>query len=502
MKKDAEVWLIGAGPGDEGLITVKGREYLGKADAVVYDRLVPLGLLKYAKPDAELIYVGKESSGQSGRQNKINEKLISLAKQGKNVARLKGGDPFVFGRGGEEAEELRKAGIEFRIVPGVSSCIAAPAYAGIPVTHRDFASSFHVIAAHETDGKENIDYGLLSKLSGTLVFLMGVGKLNEICGELIENGKSPDTPAVIIENGTTKKQRSVIGTLGDICEKAKQADIKPPSVTVIGGCAALAGKLTWVDRGILWGKCGVVTRAAKQADEFSEKLEAFGCDVAEYPSIEIVKKNSRKFDEFIGCVYDNDWICFTSPNGVGIFMEMLAEKKIDIRCLSRCKFAAIGKATAKSLSRFGIIADLVPPEFTSEALGGILAEKAEGAIWIMRSKNGSKALTDILKKSGKVFYDIAIYETLPAGTAAELKTDSIDFTTFMSSSSVKGFLDMTGGGNEDILKKPVFCIGPKTAETAEKKGFENIIAADEYTSDGLLKAIVDYYKKGSENNDV
>ncbi|MCX7918559.1 MAG: uroporphyrinogen-III C-methyltransferase, partial [bacterium] len=366
MKNFGKVYLVGAGPGDPGLITVKGLECIKTADVIIYDYLANPKLLAYARPETELIYVGKKAGEHTLPQEEINALLIKKAHAGKTVCRLKGGDPTVFGRGGEEAEVLVQAGILFEFVPGVTSAIAVPAYAGIPVTHREYTSDFAVITGHEvpTKGSSSINWAHLATSVGTLIFLMGVGNLPLIVTQLLKHGRPKRTPVAIIRHGTTPKQETIVGTLADIAEKAKQNQFKPPAVIIVGDVVKLRDKLNWFESNPLFGKRILVTRTRSQASEFVRVLESFGAEVIEFPTIEIIPpSNWRPLDKAIRNLANYDWVIFTSVNGVTYFFQRLAEKNLDSRLFRTARIAAIGPATAEALKEKGLIPDIVPMEY-------------------------------------------------------------------------------------------------------------------------------------------
>ena len=528
------VYLIGAGPGDPGLITVRGRDLLRAADAVVYDYLANPVLLRECRADAERIYVGKMAGNHALTQDEINALLVRLAHEGKNVARLKGGDPFVFGRGGEEAEELIKADVRFEVVPGISSSIAAPAYAGIPVTHRSAVSSFTVITGHEDPNRpadeSRINWQGLADGGGTLVFLMGVGNLPEISSKLIQSGKSPETPVAIVRWGTTWQQKVVEGTLATIAERAKAAGIKPPAVTVVGEVAALRGKLAWFDtpdvRPLL-GRRVVVTRAREQASDVVRHLTELGAEAIEFPVIRMVPPtdNYAGMDAAIKNLSSYNWIVFTSVNGVDYFWQRLMLAGKDARNLGSVKICAIGPATAAGLKDRGIVADLVPLRFVAE---GILATFAgqygdlnktlplDGQHMLLpRADIARDALVEGLAKMGAAVDQVNAYSTISAdiegeeAAAAELverlDAGEVDVVTFTSSSTVRNFADRilkAAPGRElaALLEKTtIACIGPITADTARSYGLPIHIEAAEFTVPALVDAIVAHYRDGIVN---
>ncbi|QXM05660.1 uroporphyrinogen-III C-methyltransferase [Crassaminicella indica] len=502
--KVGKVFLIGAGPGDYKLITLKGIECIKNADVVLYDRLASSKLLKFAREDVELIYVGKAPNNHAYTQKEINALLVKKALEGKNVARLKGGDPFVFGRGGEEAKELKENGISFEIVPGITSAISVPAYAGIPVTHRNVSSSFHVITGNEDPTKEEkaVDYEALAKLEGTLIFLMGVKNIEKICQSLIKYGQSPSRPVAVIMKGTTTEHKMIKGTLNNIHEKVIENGLKNPSIIIVGEVVNLSDVLRWYEDKPLFGKKVLVTRTRQQASYLSKKLEALGAKAVEFPTIKI--EHPECFDEIdkaIKAVEKYKWIIFTSVNGVTAFFDRMKNLKIDIRKLLGAKLVAIGPATAKALEDKGFIIEYIPEEYRAEAIIDGLKDKIkEGEhILLPRADIAREILIEELKKLGAIVDNIHIYRTvIPKNDQDKLisilKDENIDVITFTSSSTVKNFMNILGENNKMLLKgKRIASIGPITEKTARKHGLEVDIQAKEFTIDGLVKAINNYY---------
>jgi len=502
--KKGKVYLIGAGPGDPGLFTLKGKEALEKADVIIYDYLANPELLKFCKEDAELVYVGKKGGCHTLPQDKINELIAEYAKKGKVVARLKGGDPFLFGRGGEEVEVLVKEGIEYEVVPGITSAIAVPAYAGIPVTHRNFTSTLAIITGHEAEGKKEtkVDFEALAKL-GTLVFLMGMKNLPVIVKSLIESGKSPDTPIGIIQWGTLPKQRVVTGTLQDIEEKVKEAGIGAPAIIVVGEVVSLRREFAWFEKRPLFGKKIIVTRSRHQAGKLSKALRELGAACYEVPVIKIKPLFTEEVRKTISDVSSFDWVVFTSENGVNLFFEVLFKEGRDIRTCGKLKFATIGPATLKALKSFGIVSDVFPEKlFQQEGL--IEAFKGEDLkgkkVLIPRAKEARAELPKALEELGAEVKVLPLYETVINLEAAEdLKTalkDGAEVVTFTSSSTVKNFFALAKslGIEKEVLGRLIFAsIGPITSNTLREKGFSPHIEAKEFTIPGLVKAIVDYF---------
>jgi len=506
-----KVFLVGAGPGDAGLITVAGLERIGAADVIVYDRLVSARLLEHARLAAELIYVGKtpsvgqgsspDTQGETGHdQESINRTLIERAREGRTVVRLKGGDPFVFGRGGEEAEALRAAGIPFEVVPGVTSAVAVPAYAGIPVTHRGVASSFAVITGHEAPSKEEtaIDWAHLAKAVDTLVFLMGVRNLPDIVARLTEHGRSPQTPVAVIQWGTTPEQRTVTGTLADIVSRVEQADLRPPAITVVGEVVRLRETIAWFETRPLFGKRVLITRTRRQASTLARLLADEGAIPVELPSIEIEPIEDRTaVDAAIETLGTGGypWAVFTSANAVELFFEHLAERGLDARAFSGAQIAAIGPATAQSLAVRGLRADVVPGEYVAEAVVEALrGQIAPGdRVLLPRAESARAELVRGLEAMGAAVDEIPIYRAAVPSEAspevlAELRAGRIDVVTFTSSSTVRNLVAMLGDAS--ALERPLIaCIGPITAQTARELGLRVDVQASEYTVEGLVAAL-------------
>ena len=505
------VYLVGAGPGHPKLITVKGLECLRLADAVVYDRLANPRLLREVRKGAELIYVGKTAGKHPVPQGEINALLIEKGREGKVVVRLKGGDPFVFGRGGEEAEALVEAGIPFEVVPGVTSAIAAPAYAGIPVTHRGYTSAFAVITGHEDPTKEDsdIDWTKISTGIDTLVFLMGVGNLPLIVEQLVKHGRSPQTPVALIRWGTEPRQEVVLGALGDIVEKVQKAGLKPPAVIVVGKVVSLREKLCWfdrLDRRPLLGKRVLVTRSREQASDLSEKLMELGAAPVEFPVIQIVPPDDYSpLDEAIRRLSHCDWIIFTSVNGVKAFVKRLMAQGKDIRALGGIKICAIGPATAAEFSRYCLNVDYVPKKYVAEAIVEGIGDVEGLRILLPRADIAREMLAVELAEAGADVDEVVAYCTVLGDSPDEdvkdmLLAGEIDIVTFTSSSTVRNFVAMMRDGDgstvsgatlAEMLKEvTVACIGPITARTARELGIRVDVVAEEYTIEGLIRAIV------------
>jgi uroporphyrinogen III methyltransferase / synthase len=501
----AKVYLVGAGPGDPGLITVKGKECIQKAEIIIYDYLASPSLLKYADKKAEMIYVGKKGGDHTLSQDGINDLIVKKARTGAIVTRLKGGDPFIFGRGGEEAEVLIEAGIPFEVVPGVTSAIAAPAYAGIPLTHRKFTSTVAFITGHEDPNKNNsnIDWASLAKGIGTLVFLMGVKNLPEIVDQLIKNGKSPETPVALVRWGTTSRQETVSGFLSDIVEKVRAAKLKAPAIIVIGDVVRLREQMKWFENRPLLGKKIVVTRAREQASDLVAGLSEMGAEVLECPTIKVVPSEDLSPLNFaISRLNFYDWIVFTSVNGVKHFFECLFSNSLDVRSLGHLNTAAIGPATADMLLKFGLKTDIIPDTYRAESVvEAFLKEHIAGKkILLPRAGEARPILPMELRKMGAIVDEISIYHTIQDCQNADilledLRNGGIDMVTFTSSSTVKNFKalipdDMFISLLEEVT---VACIGPITADTARELGFNVHVIANEFTIPGLCKAIVRHY---------
>ncbi|MCE5323777.1 uroporphyrinogen-III C-methyltransferase [bacterium] len=496
LKKTGKVYLIGAGPGDPELITLRGMELLRRCDVIVTDRLANPALLSHIKHGAQIIYAGKESRDHTLSQYEINATLIEQARQGRMVARLKGGDPFVFGRGGEEAIALAEAGIEFEVVPGISSSVAAAAYAGIPVTHRFLASSFAVITGHESPDKQGSDikWDKISTGVDTLVFLMGIENLPHIVESLIANGRDPKTPVAVIQWGTCPSQRTVTGTLDDIVQKCESEQISPPAVTVVGEVVKLRDTISWFEKKPLFGKRILVTRAKHQAGELTEKLHELGADVVEIPVIKIIRPPDY---DIIDAALERtfDWIIFTSVNGVCRFMMRLNELKKDIRILGSAKLAAIGSETADTLRMFQLMADYVPSEYVAEEFIKQFLEDVKGkSILIPRALKARDTIPDGLRAMGAEVIVAPVYETVTNHDCAEdlraqLLSKNLDIITFTSSSTVESFIELAGDLelSKDIK---IACIGPITAKTARAHGLEPDIIAEDYTIEGLVQALI------------
>jgi uroporphyrinogen III methyltransferase/synthase len=492
------VHLVGAGPGDPGLLTVRALELIGAADVILYDRLIPMTALDGARADAELIYVGKEGRGPQLPQEEIDRLLVEHGRAGKRVVRLKGGDPFVFGRGGEEALVLRDAGIPFEIVPGVTSGVAAPAYAGIPVTHRERASAVALITGHETPDKPEsaIDWPALAAFPGTLVFYMGVKQLPRIAEQLIAGGRAASEPAAVIERGTLPGQRTVVATLETIAERAAEAEIRPPSITLVGDVAALRDEgVRWLEQRPLYGRSVAVTRAREQASGLAARLRELGAAVVETPVIRVVPLSPpldvSRFAFPPDDPIDYDLICFTSPNGVRLFFERLADARLDARELHGARVAAIGPATSRALRAHGLLADVMPDRAVAESLVAALGEQPVKRALIARAKVARDVLPDALRARGAEVDVLELYETVaePLSPAQLDALRTADYVTFTSASTVTNLLSALGGGAA-LAGSRLASIGPVTSDALRTEGLEPSLEADPHDIDGLLAALV------------
>ncbi|HSE58200.1 MAG TPA: uroporphyrinogen-III C-methyltransferase, partial [Nitrospiraceae bacterium] len=489
-----------------GLLTLKGKHCLEQADSVFYDYLANPSLLDYARPDAERIYVGRRGRGTYLDQQEINRLMIAKAREGKIVVRLKGGDPFVFGRGGEEAEAVAAAGLPFEIVPGVSSATAVPAYAGIPVTHRTLASTVAFVTGHEDPNKETelLEWPKLATAQGTLVFLMGLKNLPLIVDRLIKEGRSPETSVALIHWGSWPKQRTITGTLRNIVAKGQAAGLEPPTTVVIGEVVRLRDQLNWFERQPLFGKRILVTRAKEQAGEFSRLIAAQGGEPVECPTIEIAAPPTWKaLDQAITELASVDWLVFTSMNGIAPFMNRLYKHGRDVRALASVKICCIGPRTAQELRQYGLQADLVPDEYQAEGL--IESFRRIGVkdrrILIPRAEVAREVLpTELTAMGAKVTVAPAYRTVKPKEATARLTQrladKTVDMLTFTSSSTVRNFASLFESPEEMVRLTrgvPVACIGPITADTARELGLSVTLQAGKNTIPALAEAIVEYY---------
>ena len=484
------VILVGAGPGDPGLLTQRGREALSQAEVVVYDRLVSPAILALVPEKARKIDVGKEASHHKVPQEEINQILLREAQAGRRVVRLKGGDPFLFGRGGEELELLAEAGLPFEVVPGVTSALSVPAYAGIPVTHRDFCSSLHIITGHAKAGaKLTIDFEALKRTGGTLVFLMGVSALPAICRGLLDAGMAPQMPAAVIERGTTPRQRKLISTLEALPQAAEEAKVESPAIIVVGKVCTLSEKFDWFDHLPLKGREIVVTRPKERMGSLVGKLRALGASVTEYPCIATVERvENPALDAAMEALSKYRWLVFTSPAGPEIFMKRLLARGQDARAVAGLKLAAIGPKTAQTLTRFGLRADLVPAVYDSDHLAQAM-EGVTGPVLLCRASRGSDALAKIFLAGGIPFDDVACYDTkyeMPDARAVLPRLAAGALVTFTSASTVEGFVKSLPG--VDLSHILGICIGEKTADKARQYGIA-VRVAREATIESLINTI-------------
>ena len=491
------VWLVGGGPGDPGLFTLRGKEVLEQAEVVVYDALVGPGVLSMIPETARLIYAGKRSGNHTLAQEEINRILLEEAQKGYRVVRLKGGDPFLFGRGGEELELLREHGIPFEVVPGVTSALAVPAYNGIPVTHRDFCSSVHIITGHRrADSADGLDFDALVRGGGTLVFLMGVRALPELCAGLLKAGMTPDTPAAVLENGTTARQRRVAATVGTLPEAAARSGVQPPAVIVVGPVCALAEQFSWYEKRPLAGVRVLVTRPKELVSGLSSMLRRQGAEVLEYPSIATELTEDREaLDAAIRKLEQGgfDWLVFTSPSGVRIFLEQLTER-CDLRALAGVRLAAIGRGSEKELRKYGLRADFVPSVYDGRTLGAELAGRcgAGERILIPRAAAGNPELVGELSKGGRlIITDLPLYQTVYRTPRIMeetefLQREDVDLAVFTSASTVRGFAESARG--VDLTGVRAVCIGRQTQREADRFGMRTWVAA-EATLESLVACV-------------
>lgn len=508
---NAKVSLVGAGPGDPGLITVKGLECIRNADVVVYDYLSSVHLLEHAPAHAELIYVGKRGGDHTLSQDEINALIVAKAREGLKVTRLKGGDPFIFGRGGEEAEILVAAGVPYEIVPGVTSAIAAPAYAGIPLTHRDYTSALTFVTGHEDPLKDasRIDWDCLARSQATLVFFMGVKNLPQITQQLMAHGMPADKPVALVRWGTTPRQVTVTGTLENIVERVTRAGLKPPAIIVVGEVVDLGRNLRWFEGRPLMGKRVIVTRAREQASELVDRLYALGAECLQFPTIEIVPPDDwAPLDAALDRLETYDWLVFTSVNSVDAFFARLFERGRDARALSGVRTATVGTATAARLRTWGLNSDILPDDFRAEAVAAAFAghDLHGRRVLLPRAKVARPILPEALARMGAVVDDITVYNNRPVtANVAQLldilEKKQVDLITFTSSSTARNFKALIPPEKfETLMNGPVLAsIGPVTTETATQLGFNVHITAQTYTIPGLCEAILAYYHAPRES---
>ncbi len=489
------VYLVGAGPGDPGLMTARALELIASADAIFYDRLIPPGALDGARDDAERVYVGKAPGAPAVPQEEIGERLIEAARAGKSVVRLKGGDPFVFGRGGEEGEVLRAAGVEFEVVPGVTAGVAATAYAGIPVTHRDDASAVAFVTGHEDPEKEEsaLDWEALARFPGTLVFYMGVKRLAANAAALVEAGRDPDEPAAAVERGTMDGQRTVVATLGTLAETVEREGIGAPALIVVGRVVERRESLAWLERRPLHGRRVVVTRARAQASGLASTLRALGAEVVELPAIRIEPRlESEEVSRAVDSIHSYALVCLTSPNGVRLLFAALEKAGLDARALANATVAAIGPGTARVLAENGIAADIVPERFVAEALVEALApvEVADRPVLVARAAEARDVLPDALRERGAKVDVVAVYETVREQPEPEQieAAQNADYVTFTSSSTVRNLTDALGERFPGVAR--IVSIGPVTTEAIRAAGLEVQVEATRHDVDGLVAALL------------
>ncbi len=503
MQKQGKVYLIGAGPGDPGLITLKAVKCLNMADIIVYDYLVNTKLLEHKKADAEVIYVGKKSGQKEMSQEKINRLLIKYAKKGNIVARLKGGDPFIFGRGAEEAIELRENSIDFEIIPGVSSFYSVPEYAGIPPTHRDVSSTLAVITGHEDPAKSRstIPWSSLAKIS-TVIFLMGIRNLSEIVNRMKKSGKKASTPIAVITWGTYPTQQTITGTLKDIIEKSNEAEVDPPGIIIIGEVVKYRDQIKWFENRPLYGKRIIVTRPKAQSKSFVERLNELGAETIEFPTIEISPPSSwKKLDNSLKTINKINWIIFTSANGVNYFFKRFFEKGLNIKSLFSTKFAVIGEKTNECLNEFGLSADLIPEEYRAE---GLIEEFKSidligKNILIPRAKEARNILPKTLKRLGANVDVVTVYENkVPENLKSKklisgIKKSAPDIITFTSPSTVSNFYSVFKADDKAFKDCIIAAIGPITNQALNGHGKNADITPKKYTTDDLIEGILNYY---------
>jgi len=496
MSKQGICWLIGAGPGDPGLLTLKAKECIEQAEVIVYDALSSAEVLRWANVESERIFVGKRAKDHAMPQDEINRLLVEKTREGKRVARVKGGDPMIFGRGGEEAAELAAAKLKFEIVPGISSAIAGPAYAGIPVTHREHCSQLTIFTGHEDPTKDDssIDYASLAAAPGTKVFLMGVSRLREIAAAFVEHGAAADTPIALTRWATTGAQRTITGTLADIADIAEKEDFRSPAVAVIGGVVGERERINWFETRPLFGKRIVVTRTREQAGVLSKQLADLGADVIEMPTIRIEDpKKRREFAAGVTHAHEYDWLVFTSPNGVRRFFDAFFATFKDARSLGNARIAVIGEGTAQAVREYRFAVDLIPKKFVAEGL--IEAFKKESVenltmLWV-KAEETRVVIREGLTAMGAILDECIAYRTVPettdpTGAVAKFQSDGADLVTFTSSSTADNFFKLG-------LKWPEGCgaasIGPVTSETLRSHGIEPVVEAKKHDIPGLVKAI-------------
>ncbi|MCS7253536.1 MAG: uroporphyrinogen-III C-methyltransferase [Armatimonadota bacterium] len=507
MSMKGIVWIVGAGPGDVGLLTMRAYECISRADCIIYDRLVNKAILRYAKPSAELIYVGKEPYGHSHSQEQINQLLVTKVKQGLKVCRLKGGDPFIFGRGGEEAEALSDAGVPFEIVPGVSSFHAVPAYAGIPLTDRRFASSVAIVTGHEAGGGRKLCWKQLAKAVDTIVVLMGVERLHDITSKLIRGGLKPSTAAALVESGTLPSQRVIIGTLGSIAEEARRQGARSPAVLIVGDVVKLRSKLSWFEKKPLFGMRILVARDEERSFEMAQMIEAHGGNAVCLPVLKIELLSDtpkmRLAARRLSCGY-YDWVVFTSVNGVRAFFSTLHLLGMDARAFGSTRVCAVGDTTAREMRMHGIVADAIPHQFTTEAMASLLKRIGiRGArILMLRAYGAPKKLAKELSDAGAIVHEVTAYrvcvnDSLSADEMDEALSSPIDIACFTSPSSLDALFKIAGRErvSSALHGATIACIGPVTATCAAKHGLSVNVVASNHTAQGLIDSVIEFVKR-------
>ena len=499
-EEQAPVYLVGAGPGALGLVTLRARELVTRADVLVYDYLCNPEMLSWARPGAEIIYAGKSGSSHTLTQDEINALLVARAKEGKIVVRLKGGDPYVFGRGGEEAQVLARAGLKFEVVPGVTSAIAAPAYAGIPVTHRDFASTVTFVTGHEdpTKTESSIDWGHLARLRGTKIFLMGVERLRDIASRLMAEGADSATPVALVRWGTTARQESLEGTLATIADLVEKRQFKAPAITVVGEVVSLRRELNWFEALPLFGKRIVVTRTRRQASALSKRLAQLGADVLEIPTIRIVPRelDADQRGKLSAFSHHFDWVVFASPNAVELFFAEYFQQKPDLRDLGPVKIAAVGPATRQKLEELRLRVDLMPEIYTTENLADIfsLRDISKQRFCLPHGSLADPLLTNRLRASGAAVEEWTLYDTTPetedpAGARARYLREGAHWITFTSSSTVENWHALKLEPKAGKPHPKVVSMGQVTSTTLRKLGYEIAAESPASTLDSLIETI-------------
>ncbi len=513
-----KVYLVGAGPGDPGLLTLRGKALLQRAEVVVYDYLANPRLLRYVPENAILIYAGKKGGGlHAFTQDGINKLLLEHARAGRMVVRLKGGDPFIFGRGGEEVEELAAEGVDFEVVPGVTSASAAATYAGIPITHREYTASVAFVTGHEDPEKKfsTINWDKLAAGAGTLVIYMGIKNLPDIAGKLMAAGRAPETPVAVVRWASTPRQQSLVGTLATISTLVREQGIKPPALIVVGEVVQLRHRINWFERRPLFGRRIVVTRTRAQASELVSRLEDLGADCLECPTIDIQALDDyAPLDGALQKLAGYDWLLFTSPNAVSFFFDRLRAAGLDGRALAASRIAAVGKATARKLECCGIVADLLPEQFTGEALAeALLARGVAGLHFLLpQAREAGSVLPEKLRAAGAHVDCVPVYRNVPAASSGEelrkeLRAGTVDMLTFTSSSTVRNCFALLACPDAEALRQllgetRIAAIGPVTAATLQEYGMTAHIQPQEHTITALVEAIADFYGHGAPHTDT